>query len=549
MKLQRGWISLSGVGRNTSSLILAGVAALSGCQPDLPETVRSGLVYCSEGSPESFNPQLVTSGTTIDAISQQLYDRLLDIAPDSGELTPGLAQSWQVSADGKTYRFKLRSNVQFHQTEYFTPGRPLNAQDVLFTFNRIMQTGHPFHYQGGGNYPFFQSVAWASLVNKVVAESDDSVRFELSRPDSSFLSNLATDFAAILSAEYAEQLVAANTLSRMDSHPIGTGPFRFKEYQKDVLIRYYRHKNYWREPAKPDQLVFDIVPNNARRMAKLFTHECDVVAFPRVAELKLISQRPDVDVQESTSMNVGFWAFNTRKAPFDNSKVRQALAYAINRDAILQAVYFGHATAANSVLPPTSWAYNPDLPVQQYDPVIAKALLAEAGYPNGFSMDIWAMPVQRLYNPNALKMAELMQADLAQIGVRASIVSYEWNSFRRKLSDNEHDSVLIGWSADNADPDNFFRPLLSCSAADTGTNRANWCDENFDRLIGQALLTADQKQRRSYYLAAQQYLAEQMPLLSIAHSQRFQAISSDIKGVHINPYGGVALAGAVKDIK
>src|SRR5690606_31707552 len=228
-----------------------------------------------------------------------------------------------------------------------------------------MQTDHPFHYQGGGNYPFFQSVAWASLVDKVVAESADSVRFELSRPDSSFLSNLATDFAAILSAEYAGQLVAANTLSRLDSHPVGTGPFRFKEYQKDVLIRYYRHKNYWRETAKPDQLVIDIVPNNARRMAKLFTHECDVVAFPRVAELKLISQRPDVDVQESTSMNVGFWAFNTSKAPFDNAKVRQALAYAINREAILQAVYFGHATAANSVLPPTSWAYNPDLPVQQ----------------------------------------------------------------------------------------------------------------------------------------------------------------------------------------
>lgn len=549
MKLQWGWLSPSGHSRSTLTLLLAGVTTLAGCQPNLPETVRSGLVYCSEGSPESFNPQLVTSGTTIDAISQQLYDRLLDIDPENGELIPGLAESWQVSEDGKTYRFSLRSDVQFHQTEYFTPGRPLNAQDVLFTFNRIMQTGHPFHYQGGGNYPFFQSVAWASLVDKVVAESTDSVRFELSRPDSSFLSNLATDFAAILSAEYAEQLLAANTLSRMDSHPVGTGPFRFKEYQKDVLIRYYRHKNYWREPAKPDQLVIDIVPNNARRMAKLFTHECDVVAFPRVAELKLISQRPDVDVQESTSMNVGFWAFNTSKAPFDNAKVRQALAYAINREAILQAVYFGHATAANSVLPPTSWAYNPDLPVQQYNPAIAKALLQEAGYPNGFSMDIWAMPVQRLYNPNALKMAELMQADLAQIGVRASIVSYEWNSFRRKLSDNEHDSVLIGWSADNADPDNFFRPLLSCSAAQTGTNRANWCDENFDRLISQALLTADQKQRRSYYMAAQQYLAEQMPLLSIAHSQRFQAINSDIKGVQINPYGGIALAGAIKDIK
>ena len=547
MNLQ--WITTAKPRHLTRLWLLSAASVLSACQPQLPETVRSGLVYCSEGSPESFNPQLVTSGTTIDAISQQLYDRLLDIAPGSGELLPGLAQSWKVSDDGLVYQFSLRPDVQFHHTEYFTPSRPLSADDVVFTFNRIMLTEHPFHAQGGANYPFFQSVDWAGLVKSVTALSRTEVRFTLSRPDSSFLSNLATDFAAILSAEYGQQLQISGKLSRLDSHPIGTGPFRFKEYQKDVLIRYYRHRHYWRELAKPEQLVFDIVPNNARRMAKLFTHECDVVAFPRVAELSLISQRPDVDVQESTSMNVGFWAFNTAKAPFNNVKVRQALALAINREAILQAVYFGHATAANSVLPPTSWAYNPNLSTQQFDPTRARQLLAEAGYADGFSMDIWAMPVQRLYNPNALKMAELMQADLAQIGVRASIVSYEWNSFRRKLGANEHDSVLIGWSADNADPDNFFRPLLSCSAAQTGTNRANWCDENFDRLIAQALLTADQKQRRSYYMAAQQYLSEQMPLLPIAHSQRFQAINSSIRGIQINPYGGIALANATKDIK
>lgn len=547
MNLSGSQIIPSAAGRRFLCLFMA--VLVSACQPQLPETVRSGLVYCSEGSPESFNPQLVTSGTTIDAISQQLYDRLLDIDPKSGELKPLLATEWHVNDTGTVYEFTLRKNVQFHQTEYFTPSRAFNSDDVVFTFNRIMDKNHPFHYQGGGNYPFFQSVDWADLVQRVTASDDNSVRFELSRPDSSFLSNLATDFAAILSAEYAAKVLKQGQSARIDSHPIGTGPFRFKEYQKDVLIRYYRHKNYWREPAKPEQLVFDIVPNNARRMAKLFTHECDVVAFPRVAELGLISQRPDVDVQESTSMNVGFWAFNTAKPPFDNAKVRLALAMAINREAILQAVYFGYATAANSVLPPNSWAYNDDLPQLPFDQSRAKALLTEAGYANGFSMDIWAMPVQRLYNPNALKMAEMMQADLAQIGVRATIVSYEWNSFRRKLSNNEHDSVLIGWSADNADPDNFFRPLLSCSAAQTGTSRANWCDANFDRLISQALLTSDQKQRRSYYMAAQQYLAEQMPLLSIAHSQRFQALNSDISGIDINPYGGISLATAVKDAK
>ncbi|WP_286049492.1 ABC transporter substrate-binding protein [Rheinheimera sp. KL1] len=158
------------------------------------------------------------------------------------------------------------------------------------------------------------------------------------------------------------------------------------------------------------------------------------------------------------------------------------------------------------------------------------------------------MPVQRLYNPNALKMAELMQADLAKIGVRASIVSFEWNSFRRKLSEFEHDSVLIGWSADNADPDNFFRPLLSCSAAESGSNRANWCDPNFDKLINQALLTADVKQRRSFYLTAQLYLDEQMPLVSIAHSKRFQAKSIKVTGVTINPYGGISMAAARKSL-
>ena len=524
-----------------SCAMLSALLLLAGCQPQLPEAARSGLVYCSEGSPESFNPQLVTSGTTIDIISQQLYDRLVDINPDNGDIIAGLATSWQVSADGTRYQFTLRDNVSFHSTHYFSPGRKFNASDVVFTFNRITDPLHPFHLQGGGVYPYFQSVDWASLVKQVEAIDDHTVVFKLQRPDSSFLSNLTTDFAAILSAEYGQKLLAAKQPAQIDRLPVGTGPFRFREYQKDILVRLYRNKNYWRGDTQPEQLVFDIVPNNARRMAKLFTHECDIVSYPRVAELELIAARPDVTVQESTSMNVGFWAFNTQKPPFDQLAVRQALAMAINRAAILQAVYYGQATPAYGILPPTSWAYNAGLPAPRYSPAKARALLAEAGYPNGFTMDIWAMPVQRLYNPNALKMAELMQADLAQIGVKANIVSYEWNSFRQKLGNFEHDSVLIGWAADNPDPDNFFRPLLSCAARNSGSNRANWCDPAFDEIISEALLTANQQQRRALYLTAQQYLHQQQPLVAIAHSQRFQAISSSVSGVTINPYGGIAL--------
>jgi len=521
------------------------VFCLAACQPVTVSDSNQGLVYCAEGSPESFNPQLVTSGTTIDAISQHLYDRLLDIDANSGDLLPALAQQWQVSADGLSYRFKLRPNVSFHQTEYFTPGRYFNAEDVVFTFNRMLQVEHPF-FQTATEYPYFDSIEWRQRVKSITALTSDEVEFRLNQPDSSFLSVLATDFAAILSAEYGAQLIEQQQKPLLDTQPVGTGPFKFRQYQKDVLIRYYRHDGYWRQHGNLQQLVIDIVPDNTKRLAKLLTRECDIAPIPRLAELQMFSNRPDFKVEQQTSMNVAFWAFNTQKPPFDRVEVRQALALAVNKPNILQAVYFGQAEEANSVLPPNSWAYRKQSQGQSFNPDKAKELLRQAGYPDGFSIDIWAMPVQRLYNPNAQKMAELIQADLRAIGVKARIVSYEWNTFRRKLRQGEHDSVLIGWTADNADPDNFLRPLLSCAAAVSGSNRANWCDEHFDQFIAGAVQTTDVAQRRSYYLAAQQYLQQQMPLMPIAHSKRFQVKNSSVQGVNINPYGGISLVNAGK---
>lgn len=525
--------------------LASSLAFLVACQPETHNTDVKGLVYCVEGSPESFNPQLVTSGTTIDAISQHLYDRLLDINAQTGELIPSLATSWQVSNDGLTYRFQLRDGVAFHHTNYFKPSRAMTAQDVVFTFNRVLQLSHPFH-QTATEYPYFDSMEWRQLVVEVKAITPMEVEFRLSKPDSSFLSTLATDFAAILSAEYGAALQSRQALMDLDQLPVGTGPFLFRNYQKDVLIRYYRHQQHWRPGSNLDQLVIDIVPDSTKRIAKLLTHECDVAPIPRLAELQLLSERKDFVVDVQTSMNVGYWAFNTQKPPLNNVKVRQALALAVNKQNILQAVYFGQAEQADSLLPPNSWAYQKPALAEPYNPARAKELLAEAGYASGFSLDIWAMPVQRLYNPNALKMAELIQADLALIGVKARIVSYEWNTFRRKLTQSEHDSVLIGWSADNADPDNFLRPLLSCASAVSGSNRANWCDEYYDQLLQKAVNTADLTERRAFYLQAQQYQAEQMPLVPIAHSKRFQVRASNISGVQINPYGGVNFAMAGK---
>ena len=496
------------------------------------------IVYCSEGSPETFNPQLVTSGTTIDATSNQLYDRLITYQGDDNTLGPALAKSWHVTRDGKKITFYLRKNVTFHQTSYFTPSRLLTADDVIFSFNRILNTDHPFHAVSGGRYPFFQNIEFSKLVQQVEKINDYTIRFHLAHSDSTFLANLATDFAIILSAEYGEQLIKDNTKHNMDIFPIGTGPFKLKEYRVGSLIRYYRHDQYWRKPAQIEQLVFDITSSNTGRLTKLLAKECDISSYP-IAHKK-IAQRDDLTIDSVTALNVGYFGFNTRKPPFDNILVRQAMSFAVNKKVLLETVYQGEAELANSILPNTSWAYDKSVKSQEFNLDKAKELLIKAGFSDGFTMDLWAMPVQRPYNPNAITMAKLIQADLKKIDIKVNIVSYEWNTFLHRLSKGEHQTFLLGWSADHPDPDNFFTPMLSCSATHSGTSRTFWCNKQYDDIIKKALQTSNINQRKKHYAQAMAIIAEEVPLIPIAHSKRYQARGKNVLGKVLAPFGGIS---------
>lgn len=500
---------------------------------------KEGVIYCSEGNPVSFNPQLDTSGTTSDASAHQIYDRLINFDPLSGEIVPALASSWLVSQDGLTYTFQLRRDVNFHTTPYFTPSRVFKAEDVLFSINRWRLDDHPFHQVSGGDYPYFTSLGLKQIVVDVKRINGYRVELTLNQPDSSFLANLASDFAVILSAEYAQSLTEIDEKERIDRYPIGTGPFKFKKYQKDRFIRYQKHERYWQHDRAPESLIYDITPSSSQRLAKLMTGECDAIGFPAHSELDTIRDRADLRLDEKPGLNVGFWAFNTTKPPFDNPKVRRALAMAIDKNTLIESVYFGSAVNARSLLPESSWAYQADLGDINYNPVLSRQLLRESGIEEGFSMTIWAMPVERAYNPNARKMAELMQSYLQQVGVQVNIVSYEWTAFRERLKQGLHDSVLIGWAADNGDPDNFYRPLLTCSAIDSGTNRARWCSEKYDALIYEALKYSDNNQRIQYYRLANKLIAEQVPLLPIAHAYRYRAYRQELQGLIINPYGAI----------
>lgn len=546
---------------------------------------NSGIIYCSESNPVTFNPQLDTSSTTSDASSHQLYDRLLDFDPDSGRIVPSLASSWLVTNDGLTYVFQLRKDVAFHSTAYFTPSRTFNADDVIFSLDRWRLRSHPYHYVSGGRYPYFESLGLAQNIASVERVNGYRIEITLKRRDSSFLSNLATDFAVILSEEYASQLAEDGMPSKIDQLPIGTGPFKFVSYRKDHFIKYTRHNQYWRlindntaetfsdnesqnvavdstqqdetalassiddaSNTSVEQLVFDITPRSSLRLAKLITGECDATAFPAQTELEVIRTRDDLVLAEKPGLNIGFWAFNTQRPPFDNPDVRHALAAAIDKNTLLEAVYFDSATRAKTLLPAASWAFQNDADDTAYNPVLARKLLSDAGVKPGFSMTIWAMPVERAYNPNAHKMAELIQRYLRDVGVDATIVSYDWTTFRRHLQEGLHDSVLIGWSADNGDPDNFYRPLLSCGAIPSGTNRAMWCNEDYDKLLNEALQTDNIDERSAIYQQVNRLLYERLPLVPIAHAYRYQAYRKDLENMTINPFGGVRFGGVEKSL-
>ncbi len=495
------------------------------------------LVYCSEASPEGFNPSLYTSGTTFDASSRAMFDGLVAFERGTTKVVPGLAESWEVSPDGKKYTFHLRKGVKFHKTKNFTPSRDFNADDVLYSFNRQWKTDHPDHKLSGGNYEYFNSMDMPRLLKKIYKTDDYTVVFELNQPEAPFIANMAMDFASILSAEYADRMRKAGTPEKIDLEPVGTGPFQLVNYQKDAVIRYKAHPDYWAGKAKIDRLIFSITPDAAVRYAKLKADECQVMPYPNPADLKEMEKDPNIKLLSQEGLNVGYLAWNTTKKPLDNPKVRKALNMAINKSAIIDAIFLGAGVPAKNPIPPTMWSYNDEVKDDPYDPTLSKRLLAQEGYPDGFEIDLWAMPVQRPYNPNARRMAEMMQADLAKVGVKAKIVTYEWGEYLKRSKKGEHMSVLLGWTGDNGDPDNFLYVLLSCAAAQ-GANRARWCYEPFDDLLIKAKRTTDIKERTRLYKQAQVIFKEQAPWFTIAHSKVFMPVSKRVVDYKIDPFGG-----------
>ncbi len=497
------------------------------------------LVYCSEGSPENFTPAINTTGTTFDA-ARPVYNRLVQFKPGSTEVEPALAESWTVSPDGLTVTFKLRKGIKFHSgVNGFTPTRDLTAEDVIWSFDRQWKPDHPYAKVSGGAYDYFNDMGMPDLLDSIAKGDDDlTVVFKLKKPNAPIIANLAMDFAAIQSAEYAKYLLDKGTPEQFDQIPVGTGSFSFVAYQKDAVIRYKAFADGWAGKPAIDDLVYAITPDATARYAKLKANECQVMIAPNPADLGDMKQNPDVNVLEQAGLNIGYYAMNNQKAPFDKLEVRQAFAHAIDRDAIIKEVYQGAGQKAKNLIPPTMWSYDDSVKDVEYNPEMAKELLKKAGV-EGLKIDIWWMPVQRPYNPNAKRMAEMIQADLAKIGVESTLVSYEWGEYRKRMQAGEHMTGMLGWTGDNGDPDNFFGVLLGCNSEGkpNGNNIPKWCNAKFQEVVNKAAEITDQAERTKLYMEAQKIQAEEVPQVNIAHSTVFEPIRKTVTGYKVSPLG------------
>lgn len=516
----------------------------------------TNLVFCSEGSPAGFDPGQYTTGTDFDASAETMFNRLTQFERGGTAVIPGLATSWDVSPDGLTYTFHLRDGVKFHTTSYFKPTRTFNADDVLFTFNRMINKDDPFRKAYPTEFPYFTDMGMDTNIKNIEKVDEHTVKFTLGTVDAAFIQNLAMSFASIQSAEYAAQLLKEGKAADINQKPIGTGPFVFKSYQKDSNIRYTGNKDYWKpEDVKIDNLIFAITTDPSVRIQKLKKNECQITLFPRPADLKALEADKDLKLPNQAGFNLGYIAYNVmdkvkgsdQPNPLADLRVRQALDMSVNKQQIIDSVYQGAGQLAVNAMPPTQWSYDTTIKDAKYDPEKAKSLIKEAGVKEGTEIVLWAMPVQRPYNPNAKLMAEMLQNDWKKIGLNVKITSYEWGEYIKRSKGGENQAMIIGWSGDNGDPDNWLNVLFGCDSL-SGNNFSKWCDKKFDGIVKEAKATSDVAKRTELYKQAQHILKDAVPMTPIAHSTVYQPMRNTVQDFKISPFGlnsfyGVSVSG------
>ncbi len=481
------------------------------------------LVWGRGGDSVSLDLAQATDGESIKA-GIQVLENLVIFGKDSMDVEPQLAESWSDTEEVLTWTFKLRKGVTFHD------GEPFNAQAVYDSFARVIDDKHPLHGYGKWRY-LSLSLKPVKSINVV---DEYTIQLVTEKPFAPLLNNLALWLCPILSPkamyEYKDQI---------GQHPVGTGPFTFVKWVKDDQFVFERNEDYWGEKAKVKKIVLKSIPEPSARLMALQSGAVDIADDLDPDSIKLVEKNANLAMIKRPSVNVGYLALNTEKPYLKDPKVRIGLSHAIDKNAIIQAIFQGMAIPAKNPFAPSIWSYNDSIQPYEYDPAKAKKMLKEAGFDFSRELELWAMPVSRAYMPDPVKTAELIQAYLASVGVKAKIVRMDWGAYLKKTSNGEHDLCMLGWLGGNADPDNFLYGLLSADTAKTpgASNVSLWKNQEFTELCKKAQTVFDKQERTEYYMKAQVIAHNEAPWIPLAHTTIVRCYNKRLNNVPLRPNG------------
>ncbi len=515
---KKTWIAL---------LLLVAMILTAGCGAE--ETAVAGddapapaepkiFVYARGADSISLDSAYVSDGESSKVLTQ-IADTLVRYKDGSTEIMPWLAESWDISDDGTEYIFHLREGVKFHDGSDFT------ADAVVWSFERQLEDNRT------SDMPY-ASFTYAGVLG-VEAVDDLTVKITLAGPSTPFLANLAMGLSAQIYKPGDD----------VGENPIGTGPYKLETWKKDESITLVKNEDFWGEAPSFDKVIFKVTKENAVRATELMSGSVDMIDGISFNDVEQLESSGDVEVEKVAGMNINYMAFNTTRAPFDKLEARVAVAKAINTQEIVDFLYQGYATKAESFFPDFMPGYNGDPGLIEYNVEAAKAEVAAAGL-DQTPIKIICYSNPRPYNPAGGKLAETVQAYLNEVGITAEVVVYPWTDYRDKVNQYEGDIYFMGWIGDNGDPDNFLTLLEGASIG--GLNDTGWSSPEFDALMAKGRELPNGEERWDVYKQAQEVLAKEVPWVPISHAMDLGAWRSDVTGYQLHPTGRVSLFGVDK---
>ncbi len=531
----------------------AATMAVAGClggDSDDGENSGGPLVYGRGADSATLDPQATSSGEDAKVINQ-VYDRLVHFEAGESTLVSGLAEDYGL--EETTTTLTLREGVTFSN------GDELTAEDFIATYRRFVDeeydyfigTGDEEDDEDGATQSFYGPYLFGP-VESVEATGDYELEIELEKRYAPFLRSLAVFAMAVLPKSEIENDHDFGT------DPIGTGPFTFDTWETgNQRIRLSPNEEYWGETPKVDELVFEAIGENSSRAQALGNGEVDIIDGVGAAQSEVIEGYDNAALERTPGMTIGYMAFNMdRVEEFRDRRVRQAISHAIDTQAIVENIYRGLAIQASQPLPPTVMGHDEDLDPYEYDPDRAQELLAEADLGDGFSFELATMTNPRPYFASPVQTAETVRSNLDEVGIDVEINEQStWDAYLDYTAEGKHDACFLGWISDNADPDNFYSPLLHPGVAVEDVpdgqdwvsfdaeeyndgSRSAWANTEFMELVEEAQQTYDEGEREEMYLETAEIVHEEAPWVFMTHTEELRGVHERVDGYVIEAIGG-----------